>query len=1629
MPWIEPLWLAPDGQEGIQRVEQRAFTPDAAQEADLLGDWSNKAAWACITPLGITNNVAFGAGLVAPPPADFPLAVAEHAANLALKYCAPVVYPPGDFTRSYNKDNSGRCGYTFDQPTWTGQYVNLMGITAPWSDVFPGVSWGDFGQPVVVHWNTDVDVSLRAPAARRLTGDDYRLPLGVHSLTWRGDTQVELSDFLFTYIPGGTKVKFLMFRKYLSAASRAGLGNFLDDVVQLFEALNPGGGISWPTMYNEEIQRVAVIDSQRPSLSGLGTAGVEAIEPGGISRNTLLYQLQRTLSVTDNCDANPEIIALNERSLPAFLPVGSSYTVEWAAEDNGPHDLSGAVNRSASFYQTFTVRDTLPPVIVPPPDVVIESSNLPTAVTLGHPGTFDLADLNPSVTSNACTLSGVTCDNGLTRFPAGKTTVTWTAVDHAGNRSTTTQYVNVKSIGSNHTPSAQKASAGAISYEPVTLTLKASDPDKDRVWFEIEDQPDNGYFHAPLYPYFIQDYRLANVAELDFGDYCSKEENRGKYVPVNWPEKADFMAVADDGTVYVHDNGIARCNSFDNGVFRDYRVAIFRPDGTWDQQQSSFDVKDMEVDWEHERIFTSRHNQGGDSWVDVFDLDLNRVVRYRTDHADNPFREPKNAAIDFDRGLLYVTNGFPLIGTAQLKTYHLPDPPPGYDPGSTSLSPVYLGEFTVPGRHAWQDLQLDSAGNLYASERDDDRIYKWGVPVEKPGGGYAPGELIGWMGRCDSGPGCDIANGRSFGYSCTDATCSVSETGGSRPGQFDFPQAIAHDNNDILYVTDYYNLRVQRFTPDGYFAGQAISECDGSCFVLGDFGRPSQVSVNSDHFYVLDKGKNMLHVFKTTPITRITENSAEIVYQSDNNFVGADTFSFLVSDGLADSKRATVTINVSRNYRPPMAEGPLAVTTREDNRVRVPVDGYDPDEPLDTVTFKAIEGPANGRFLRQGESYYYEPAPDFEGEDTFTYAATDGKLTSEPQPVTITVTPVNDPPRFTEDETRGGVAGFAMPMAGAFFSPGRLSLLGTSADPLPIGRGFNTLFTAAFEDPDRNDRHTVTVDWGDGTPRQAEGKLLEDGTMTGPVLSEGQTGGGGSVTAEHIFEHSGDFNVKICVSDNVAVDGNGNKSVTPASVTTCTTIPVRVQAMVDLLVDIQPSADPYPLGDPFSYDLVVTNHAPDGGGGLTAGGIKLVDTLDARLKGAAARGENGTCTIEGIKISCTLDPLPPGKSTVIHIDVEVPASVKPGMVLANHVTYSLDQPTQSATNENGSLVSVVAAADFIVNTIEDAPDAVPGDGLCAAANGDCSLRAAVQEANAHPAANTISVADWQFVLQQELVVRTDVTMTGLGAGRTLIAGGGENRLFNVAAGKLSLAAFALQGGQTAGDGGAIANSGTASLTAVQISGSHADGSGGAIWNEGSLTLKNSSISGNNSDGGAGGLANNGSLLLENTTISGNKGKVGGLSSPGTAVLSSVTVSHNHATGNGGGILGSAAMVSLRNTIVGGNTGSGPDCSGGFTSKGYNLLGNKSGCTVGEQKGSDIVGQDPQLSPLDLSGAETLSHVPQGSSPVIDRGACDLAADQRGVARPLDGNLDSKAACDIGAVEAEPLRVMLPLVRG
>jgi len=86
----------------------------------------------------------------------------------------------------------------------------------------------------------------------------------------------------------------------------------------------------------------------------------------------------------------------------------------------------------------------------------------------------------------------------------------------------------------------------------------------------------------------------------------------------------------------------------------------------------------------------------------------------------------------------------------------------------------------------------------------------------------------------------------------------------------------------------------------------------------------------------------------------------------------------------------------------------------EDTPVTIAVLNGDTDPDGDPLGVIAVGAAAHGRTSLDGQTAVYRPAQDFVGADTFTYTVSDGVLTAVGQ-VTLTITPVNDPPTAVAD--------------------------------------------------------------------------------------------------------------------------------------------------------------------------------------------------------------------------------------------------------------------------------------------------------------------------------------------------------------------------------------------------------------------------------------------------------------------------------------------------------------------------------------------------------------------------------------------------------------------------------------
>jgi hypothetical protein len=401
-----------------------------------------------------------------------------------------------------------------------------------------------------------------------------------------------------------------------------------------------------------------------------------------------------------------------------------------------------------------------------------------------------------------------------------------------------------------------------------------------------------------------------------------------------------------------------------------------------------------------------------------------------------------------------------------------------------------------------------------------------------------------------------------------------------------------------------------------------------------------------------------------------------------------------------------------------------------------------------------------------------------------------------------------------------------------------------------------------------------------------------------------------------------------------------------------------------------------------------------------------------------------------------------------------------------------------------------AGANFFANVTYDGADEDLDDGIC---DGDaatpnppdtrpghegefvpqCTLRAAVQNANVTPAADLIELGNATYVLSLsgageddsatgDLDIKTPMEISGnqFGGGSFdtvfIDAKRLKDRVFDVLpGGSLELGVATVENGKTAkgesggcirsatnlqllniflfrcsssDDGGCVSvTGGTSSFTNTIFSTCRAKDEGGGLeLAAGATATFLHATAGACRAATGGGIASRGNITLRDVTIDDNSAKIGGgiaLLGAGTTTINSTTISENQSVNLDASQ--STGGVTLANTIVWGAKTS--DCLGTVTSAGGNLEGEVS---CGFDQTNDQQSQDPMLAPLNDYGkfvpvrpptkvVTTLNNVTTTTySPAIDHGidgATCIDPDARLVARQ-DVPGVGVAICDSGAAE-------------
>ncbi len=258
-------------------------------------------------------------------------------------------------------------------------------------------------------------------------------------------------------------------------------------------------------------------------------------------------------------------------------------------------------------------------------------------------------------------------------------------------------------------------------------------------------------------------------------------------------------------------------------------------------------------------------------------------------------------------------------------------------------------------------------------------------------------------------------------------------------------------------------------------------------------------------------------------------------------------------------------------------------------------------------------------------------------------------------------------------------------------------------------------------------------------------------------------------------------------------------------------------------------------------------------------------------------------------------------------------------------------------------VSPVWAASFQVTPdADDSVDSQPGDGICANAEGLCSLRAAIMESNSLAGADlimlppgtyrlTLATTNENGAINGDLDILDSVTIIGQSRETTIIDGNGVDRVFHIkdpdekGTIDVTINSLTITGGnpQTfVSNGGGINNEGGYLIVSDVIIEGNSASSGGGINNNntasnavfGTFILSNSIVRNNRATlFNGGGIQNlNGEMSIVNSVVEGNSAPTDQSSGGGEFVLS---------TGGRGGGIYNAANLSLTYVTVKDNVGS------------------------------------------------------------------------------------------------------------
>jgi outer membrane protein OmpA-like peptidoglycan-associated protein len=193
-----------------------------------------------------------------------------------------------------------------------------------------------------------------------------------------------------------------------------------------------------------------------------------------------------------------------------------------------------------------------------------------------------------------------------------------------------------------------------------------------------------------------------------------------------------------------------------------------------------------------------------------------------------------------------------------------------------------------------------------------------------------------------------------------------------------------------------------------YLNRQPIAANDSTSLVRGTTANIGVLANDSD------PDGNALAV---TAVTQPAHGTASftaggVTYTPAAGYVGADSFTYTISDGAGGT--ATATVNVTVTDRLPVAN-PDVATTHIETPTTINVLANDSDPDGDAIALTAVGTPGHGTATISSGTVVYTPAAGFSGTDSFGYTITDSHGSTAQGTVTVTIEAGNRAPLAVDD--------------------------------------------------------------------------------------------------------------------------------------------------------------------------------------------------------------------------------------------------------------------------------------------------------------------------------------------------------------------------------------------------------------------------------------------------------------------------------------------------------------------------------------------------------------------------------------------------------------------------------------